>query len=220
NTSGLALVVRGTSEDDHIQIKTAGNADWIRVTIRSDDFNFSNTYPTTLFTRIIVYGLAGDDHITVASSVPLPALLSGGDGDDHVQAARRATPTRGGDGDDHVQAGGGPTVIVGGDGDDHLQGGAGLGVLIGGRGSDHLQAGSSDSILIAGYTDLVTDAKALCAVMDEWAASQTYAVRVTNLGSMLNATAVHDDGAQDHLIGGTGTDWFFVSSRDKSRRDK
>src|SRR5262249_56964610 len=113
NTSGLALVVRGTSEDDHIQIKTAGNADWIRVTIRSDDFNFSNTYPTTLFTRIIVYGLAGDDHITVASSVPLPALLSGGDGDDHVQA------------------GGGPTVIVGGDGGRQLQGGAGLGGPIG-----------------------------------------------------------------------------------------
>src|SRR5207248_5308857 len=116
---------------------------------------------------------------------------------------------------DHLQAGGGPTVLVVGGGDDHLQGGAGLGVLIGGRGSDHLQGGSSDSILIAGYTDLDTNTRALCAVMDAWALSQTYAVRVANLGSMLNATTVHDDGANDHVIGGTGTDWFFVTKRDK-----
>jgi VCBS repeat-containing protein len=197
NPNGLALVVRGTSGNDNIDIKSTGNTNLIQVTIRSDDFHFNGVYPAT-FTRLIVYGLAGDDNISVANNVTLPALLFGGDGNDHLQA------------------GGGPTVLVGGDGDDHLQGGLAPCVLIGGRGSDHLEAGSGGSILIAGYTDLDANARALCAVLDEWASAQSYAARAAWLGGVLNSATVHDDGVQNQVNGGQGMDWFLVNTK----RDK
>lgn len=195
--NGLALVVYGTAGNDRIDIKSAGGGSQTQVTIQSHDFSFNNTYADT-FSRIVVYGLAGDDHIAVQNSIKTPALLFGGDGDDFLQA------------------GGGPTVLVGGDGNDHLQGGQGRNVLIGGRGSDFLQGGGGDDILIAGYTDLDDNAAALCAVLDEWSSADSYSVRVASLGSVFNATTVHDDGVVNHLLGGPGTDWFFLDTK----RDK
>jgi VCBS repeat-containing protein len=193
NPNGLALVVRGTSGNDRIEIDSAGHTNRIEVLIRSRHYHFHDTYPAS-FTRIVVYGLEGDDTIRVADRVKLPALLFGGPGNDYLQA------------------GGGPTVLVGGDGNDTLQGGSGRDVLIGGRGADYLRGGLGDSILIAGYTDFDPDARALSAVLDEWAASQGYAARLAGLGGLLNARTVHDDGVRDRVTGGRGRDGFLVNT--------
>jgi VCBS repeat-containing protein len=201
DATALALVVRGTSGDDNIDIRSAGNSGQIQVSIRSDTFNFKNSYAPT-FSRLIIYGLEGNDRITVQSTVKLPALLFGGDGDDDLQA------------------GGGPTALVGGDGNDHLQGGPGRDVLIGGRGSDHLTAGGGDDILIAGYTAYDSNARALCAVLDSWNGPGSYAARVSGLGTLLSTATVHDDGDEDHLAGNGETDWFFAALSGTANRKK
>jgi VCBS repeat-containing protein len=197
----VALVVRGTSGDDRIDVKSTGNSGQIQVSIRSATYNFSRTYPAT-FSRLIVYGLAGDDRIMVQSTVKVPALLFGGDGDDEVQA------------------GGGPTALVGGDGNDHLQGGPGRDVLIGGRGSDHLTSGDGDDVLIAGFTDHDAHLRDLCAILDAWNGTGSYASRVAGLGALLSTSTVHDDGVEDHLGGGGGTDWFFAALSEGANRKK
>ena len=70
--------------------------------------------------RIVVYGGAGDDDISVANGVTIPAWLYGEAGNDRL---------RGGEGAD---------VLVGGPGDDLLVGDNGRDLLIGGTGADRL----------------------------------------------------------------------------------
>src|SRR5262249_48389474 len=94
----FVLEVRGTPLNDVIDIRRAGKSNRIEVTILSAGFNFSGSYPVT-FTRVVVYGLGGDDRIRVQDKVTVPVWLYGGDGNDQLEA------------------GGGMSVLVGGDGD-------------------------------------------------------------------------------------------------------
>ena len=146
-----ALFVGATPSDDHIQITTTGNANQLQVRIDSADPKQSYRQAFTCpFSRIVVYGGAGNDHIEVEERILTPAWLFGGDGNDHLQA------------------GSGPSVLIGGDGDDHLQGGKGRSLLIGGKGSDQIEGGPSDGILIGSYTDYDANEAALGAIMAEW----------------------------------------------------
>jgi Ca2+-binding RTX toxin-like protein len=187
-----ALVVRGTSGDDVIDIRSTGTPGQIQVSIRSATFTLKKIYAGN-FSRILVYGRTGNDQITVQSAVKLPALLFGGAGDDNLQA------------------GGGPTALVGGDGNDRLQGGSGRDLLVGGRGGDRLSSGGGDDILIAGSTDYDARIQSLCAVLDAWNGTGSYTARVSGLGAVLNASTVHDDGDEDRLAGSGGADWFFAA---------
>src|SRR5262249_21087123 len=169
----FVLVVRGTSRDDDIDVKRAGNSNRIEVTIRSPGFRFSGSYPVT-FTRVVLYGLAGDDRISVQDKVTGPAWLFGGDGNGQLHA------------------GGGRRVRVGGDGDDQLEGGRGSSLLIGGAGRDRLKA-QGDAVLIGSATAHDADALALGAILDGWASAGSYPARVAGLTGWLNASTVHDD---------------------------
>jgi Ca2+-binding RTX toxin-like protein len=113
----------------------------------------------------------------------------------------------------------GNDILLGGAGDDRLDGHAGLDLLIGGLGEDQLNGGPSDDILVAGTTDLDADRVALGAIMVEWTRDDLgYDQRVEHLrvggghnGAVtLNESTVHDDGAADRLIGGSGRDLFFA----------
>ena len=72
---------------------------------------------TSGLSRIVVYGLEGDDRITFGAGINKRAYLDGGSGNDYLQ---------GGDAAD---------MILGGLGSDTLLGGAGNDVLIGGAGT-------------------------------------------------------------------------------------
>ena len=148
--------------------------------------------------RVVVYGLDGDDHIQIENQLGLPAWLYGGDGDDHIQT------------------GAGPSVVLGGGGDDHIDGHGGLNVLIGGIGADQIQAGRLGDILIHGTTDYDANDAALEMILTEWNSPlDTYSARVEKLGLWLNDSTVHDDEDEDHLVGSRGLDWFFASLSDQ-----
>jgi uncharacterized delta-60 repeat protein len=177
--------------------------------------------------RLVAYGLGGDDDIEVAGSIAVPAWLYGGVGNDRL---------RGGAGHD---------VLLGGSGDDLLVGGGGRDLLIGGLGADRIVGNADDDILIAGWTMLDDDAAALAAVMTEWTSPRTYSQRVANVSGLtvdgtdgssfggrangnsfltvggLGAT-VRDDDAADVLTGSAGTDWFLFNADgdNQSTRDK
>jgi hypothetical protein len=187
----FVLVVRGTAQDDNIDVKRSGNSNQIEVRIRSADFNFTETYPIT-FTRVVLYGFVGHDSIRVQDTVTVPAWLFGGLGNDQLQG------------------GGGMTVLVGDDGDDQLHAGRGRSLVIGGRGKDQLKGFGSDAILIAGFTIHDANPLALGALMGEWTSTRSFAARGANLAQWLNASTVHDDDDEDLLIGGVGLDCFFA----------
>jgi phospholipase C len=206
----FALIVQGTEGNDRITISNAGTS--LRVQINGEDVNFDRYFDTTnqTISRVEVYGQRGNDRITVASDVTIPAFLFGGAGNNVIQA------------------GGGPTLVVGGAGDDKIDGGAGPSILIGGAGADRIVAGTGSTILIAGSTDFDANAAALRALLNEWSSSgETFAQKVAHLTGgapgglneltpsttyLLTAGTVHDDHARDELVGNvSATDWFFAS---------
>jgi Ca2+-binding RTX toxin-like protein len=192
------LLIGGTAANDVITVNPGGKGPGVSVVLNGASLGQFN--PTS---RIVAYGYAGNDDITVASGVTLPAWLYGGDGNDRLKG------------------GSGNNVILGGAGDDLLVGGSNRDILIGGTGADRLVGNAQDDILIAGQTLYDTDEAALTAVLAMWVdpnlayADRVVAIRDTGVGPKnavkLNATTVSDDGAVDVLTGTSGTDWFLAN---------
>jgi Ca2+-binding RTX toxin-like protein len=139
------IVVESVAGD--IQVTDGGQA----VAIRS-----LRGAPTLANTRAVaVFGLGGHDALTIDASLgAVPALLSGGAGDDDLTAGHLGNSVLSGDGgDDTLQGGGGKDLLLGGAGNDDLDGGAGYDLLYGGFGNDTLDGGGADGsrdVLIGG----------------------------------------------------------------------
>src|SRR5262245_53100186 len=145
--------------------------------------------------------LAGNDAITIASSVRIDSLLIGGSGDDELRS------------------GAGSSVLLGGMGNDLLFGGNGRNILIGGGGSAQLHGQGDSDILIGGSTAHDRHSRALLQILAEWASSDSYSVRVAKISGgigvpALNDNTVFDDFVQDDLFGGS-LDWLFVFPKDR-----
>jgi Ca2+-binding RTX toxin-like protein len=88
-----------------------------------------------------VNGNGGDDTIVLSATVPVPATLRGGLGDDKLIGGLGDDKLIGGTGDDKLIGRGGSDSLYGGEGADHLFGGAGDDRLFGGPGADLLLGG-------------------------------------------------------------------------------
>lgn len=84
---------------------------------------------------------AGDDLISVTSTVHVPVTLRGGPGHDLLIGGGNADKLIGGAGDDRLLGGAGADALYGGPGVDVLRGGGGDDLLIGGPGKDQLWGG-------------------------------------------------------------------------------
>lgn len=80
-------------------------------------------------------GVGGDDTVVVGRTVPVPATLRGGPGNDTLV---------GGVGNDRLSGGPGDDTLVGRGGDDALYGGPGNDTLVGARGEDTCVGGPGD----------------------------------------------------------------------------
>jgi Ca2+-binding RTX toxin-like protein len=198
--TGVALFVGGTDCDDKIRFTPVGSGATSAVHVMINGVSYGIFRPTT---RIIAYGLCGDDDIGAAGALQIPMLLDGGAGDD-----RR-------------NAGNGGAILLGGGGCDELIGGSGRDILVGGTGSDRLVGNGGEDILIAGTTDYDANDDALwCDIYRHWLRNDLSAVRrVADLSSgnypggfALNTASTHDDGAVDSLTGSGDGDWFFYST--------
>jgi ELWxxDGT repeat protein len=161
-------------------------------------------------TKIVSYGLGGDDDLKADGNLAVPVRFYGGAGDDRL---------KGGTGAD---------ALIGGSGDDLLIGGHGRDLLVGGAGADRLIGNADDDILIAGATVYDADGAALDAILGEWTrevSGITNAVRRSNLLAgiptdggtvMLSGSAILDDGDTDVLTGTSGEDWFIIFVGDRA----
>ena len=89
-----------------------------------------------------INGNGGEDTIVLDPTVPVPATLRGGPGDDHLIGGAGDDKLVGGPGDDSLIGRGGNDSLFGGSGDDQLVGGSGDDRLLGGSGTDLLLGGS------------------------------------------------------------------------------
>jgi RTX calcium-binding nonapeptide repeat (4 copies) len=72
---------------------------------------------------------AGDDYVALGKTVPVPATIRGGEGDDILIGGAGNDKLIGGPGDDELNGRGGDDVLIGGPGEDKLIGGPGKNVL-------------------------------------------------------------------------------------------
>jgi Ca2+-binding RTX toxin-like protein len=200
------LIVGGTSGNDCISIFPAA---YRRLYVLNNGRLFGPFDPSG---RIVVYGRAGNDVLTVSPSVDRRAFLYGQAGNDILT---------GGEGDD---------VLVVGDGNDSLLGSGGRNILIGGNGADQILRSNvlngvlGDNLMIGGWTNYDANDVALIRLLDEWsrtdlAAATSYATRVNHLRGpvggnngmfFLNPTTVHDNATLDLLYGGNGQNWYLA----------
>lgn len=204
-----SLQVVGTIGPDQVTIQQAGHD---RIRVHADFLDErKRTLPLAGLDIIQVVVLAGNDHVSVAGSVGLPAVLDGGDGDDFLNGSNA-------DG-----------IVIGGRGDDQLNGGNARDILIGGPGADRMVGNGGDDILIGGLTlydsgaddDKLANDLNLLKLWEEWTSSRPYTERLANLrdgvGPVLGGTglrlhksmSVFDDLNADVLTGSAGLDWFF-----------
>jgi Ca2+-binding RTX toxin-like protein len=95
-----------------------------------------------------INGNGGDDTIVLSATVPVPATLRGGPGNDKLLGGAGDDKLIGGPGDDTLGGRGGDDSLYGGPGDDKLYGGSGDDKLFGGPGNDLLVGGSGVNELV------------------------------------------------------------------------
>ena len=206
NVGKFTLVIEGTENSDHIEVTTAGPG---QLKVEIDNIHFEQLFSTAQISRLEIYSQGGNDHIEVAHDVLIPAIIFGGDGNDHIQT------------------GDGNTVVVGGRGNNHIEGGAGRDILIAGMGNSHIEA-TGQSILIAGSTAYGDNAEAYMALEAEWASADSLSTRqaaiAAGVGGKGNSFALNDqtvfaNGGHNHLEADSGMDWFFADPANDRLRD-
>lgn len=207
--TGDDLAIGGTSDHDVIHFATASGGK-VKAYV-----NGAWLGPFTASGRLMAYGGAGNDLLSVGLLTNRDGWLFGGAGDDLLN---------GGPGED---------VLVGGEGYDLAAGGFGRDLIIGGAGADALFGNYDEDVIVAGTTAFDASELALGLIMAEWTSSRSYQQRVANLegtgsgtswndrangGTFLVAqpggshgVTVFDDGDSDLLAGGLDRDWFFAN---------
>ncbi len=186
------LYIVGSNEDDRVHVEE-NNQGQVRVHASFVDDPL-RTYESSQIDKIISYLCDGDDDLTIANKVDIPAIVHGGAGNDHLHA------------------GSGTTVLLGDEGHDTLVGQFGRNIMIGGAGRDRLVGGKADDVLIGGIATVAVDSEglmdsALMAAAMAWGdESETYANRSTSIQVMV---AVVDDGDEDLLTGSASRDLFY-----------
>ncbi len=95
-----------------------------------------------------INGAGGNDVITLAPDVPVPATLRGGPGDDRLFGGAGNDKLVGGPGNDYLSGRGGNDSIFGGPGEDQLLGGPGDDLMRGGEGADSIFRGGGNDVVV------------------------------------------------------------------------
>jgi hypothetical protein len=213
DSTKAAVVINGTTGCDVIKVTYSSS----KYTITSNGVtvgSFANSLSGKAVDRIIVNGGAGNDCITIDSSVTSAVMceLYGGEGNDTLTGGANCS-----------------NILVGGNGRDMLVGGGLRDVLIGGNGADSINGGAGDDLVVAGSTAFDANPAALRAIFAEWNSSRDYTTRVNNIfgtgsGTRLNGSYflslgnVFDDGKVDLITGGSGQEWMLANN-DSSNLD-
>ncbi|WP_392533892.1 DUF4347 domain-containing protein [Nostoc sp. C117] len=213
NSTQSALFVGGGSSNDNIEVRRGSSASTIRVLVNgADKGEFARTTNGSTIGRIIIYGNAGDDTITVNSDLgAINAVIFGDVGNDTI---------RGGIGNN---------LIDGGNDNDTIYGGIDKDILLGSFGQDTINADKGDDILISGSYRYSSDLSAIAALLAAWLQPVSYSQRISNLKNgvgfdslyALKPANITDDNVVDSVAGDTldgvqGEDWFIVSGNDNT----
>jgi CSLREA domain-containing protein len=207
NSSLTDLDIVGTPNPDNIQIQYAGAQGKVTVIINGKN---QGTYSFT--GRILAFGLAGNDKITVDPRITRTAIIHGNDGNDSITG------------------GGGNDILFGDAGNDSLLGGSGRDILIGGLDNDNLNGGAGNDILIGGSTSYDSNFADFDSLLKEWTRTDLKYAQIEshivngggyNTVKLNTSTVFSAASSPDILTGGADTDLFFYNPNGPTNmRDK
>src|SRR5262249_22798796 len=142
NPGSNVLLITGTNRSDVIVVEPQPKSFGILRVVQNK--HVLVTFISTDVQRIVIFGLAGNDKITVSGALSQPAVIFGGNGNDAIV---------GGSGDDQISGGNGNDSIVGGLGNNILCGDNGNDVIAGGPGNDTLFGDAGNDVLAGSVGD-------------------------------------------------------------------
>jgi Ca2+-binding RTX toxin-like protein len=137
----INLVLAGSPGEDRITIELSadGRSYEVESATPLEVGGTVCTHPEKLTTKLLceatpIAGFevntgAGNDVVTLGRTVPVPATIRGGEGDDVLTGGAGADKLIGGPGNDELIGRGGNDLLIGGPGNDILNGGPGQNVL-------------------------------------------------------------------------------------------
>lgn len=217
--------VRGTDEDDLIQIDAIGQEQF-RVQVNSEA-------PQFVSGPLIVRAGAGNDRIIVRGDQPVEVhgnagddVVIGGSGNDELFGEAGNDRIFGGEGYDLIEGDAGEDLLDGGDQDDVLRGGSGDDslrgqkghdvlegdggddVLEGDDGNDRLEGGAGADIVLGGNGDDYLHTYAADDCNGRW---YRYGAEGWSMWSTLKFCGwAKEDGQEDILLGGDGNDTGYL----------
>jgi Ca2+-binding RTX toxin-like protein len=214
NSGSDVLLITGTNRGDVIVVERQPKSQGTFRVVQNKHVIL--TFISTDVPRIVIFGLGGNDKITVSAALTADATILGGTGNDVIV---------GGSGDDQIDGENGNDVINGGAGDDTLCGGNGNDVIVGASGNDLaggdagndvVNGGFGDDLLLGGDGNDVLDG----AVGNDHLYGQ--ADNDTLIGGVGNNILVGGDGndklvarfGHNILIGGDGKDKLYGNAGD------
>jgi Ca2+-binding RTX toxin-like protein len=214
NPGSNVLLVTGTSGNDVLVVEPQPKSQGMIRVVQNKHVLVS--FISTDVPRIVIYGLAGNDKITVSAALHQPATIFGGDGNDVIVAGSGDSQIDGGAGNDKIVGGAGNDTLCGGNGNDVIVGGLGNDTIFGDAGNDVINGGVGDDLLLGGDGNDVLDG----AVGNDRLYGQ--AGNDTLIGGVGNNILVGGDGndkiiaryGRNILIGGTGKDTLYGNVAD------
>ena len=140
------MVITGTSRADNVSVLEhfpgVGIYDIFANGRMIDQFGSGNA--------IRIDGRRGNDILSVAPGILIPATIVGRNGNDQITGGGGADSIDGGNGRDVLAGGAGADTLFGRQGNDNLDGGDQNDTLDGGSGRDNLVGGGGDDVLTGG----------------------------------------------------------------------
>lgn len=139
---GGVLTVVGTKKSDVIQvdIPVAGQ-------LAVDVNGVQSLFDLSTVNELRIFGLKGDDQITVDDAVLIDTWISGAQGKDHIIGGGGNDEIHGDNGNDEIHGGAGNDAIFGDNGNDALYGDDGDDVIHGDNGKDAAQGGIGEDTI-------------------------------------------------------------------------
>jgi uncharacterized protein GlcG (DUF336 family) len=194
--AGETLYITGGAGPDRIELILDSAA--AQLVVRDAETEVGR-YDAAAVSQVEISAGGGEDRLTIAPEIVLPATLAGGAGDDVLWAGGGRSHLSGGGGSDRVQGGPDADVLLGGTGHDTLIGGTGADQLDGDNGKDRLWGGPGDDTLAGGRDRDVA-----------WGEVGADRLLGGEAADLLMGDAGNDrlsgQGGDDKLIGGPGED--------------
>jgi Ca2+-binding RTX toxin-like protein len=138
------LIVRGTLNDDSVNITLNDTGDKVQVKVNDAD---AQLFDKSAVSRIIIRTYTGNDTITVEGAVGKPEWIYSGLGNDTITTGGERDYIFADGGDDVINAGNGVNLIDAGAGNDNITGGDGADIVFAGAGNDTITGGDGKDVL-------------------------------------------------------------------------